>query len=113
MLHAPDARLMRARARRPGRELLGQCADIGPLAGAREMRYVCRGGAQFGEREAGEEGRGEDDVAVCVEGVQGGEVGVAGLGDAGCEGFLGFRGVGGVAVGGRWGGGGCHFWWVG
>lgn len=73
MLDAPDTV---GGVRGPGRELLGKGTDVGPFAGAGGGGEARSCGSEGGEVEAGEEGGGEDNEAVAVEGVEGSLVGV-------------------------------------
>ena len=73
MLDAPDAAVGVGRwGGRPGRELLGHGADMGPFALAGAGGGV-GGGALRGEEEVAGEERGDDEVAG---GGEGGEVGL-------------------------------------
>lgn len=74
MLDAPDAFVEVGNG--PGRELLGESADVGPFASTGLGVYFSGGGAQGGEGFRGEEG-GDHDEAVFVEAV---EEGVGGVG---------------------------------
>lgn len=74
MLHAPDAFVEVGGG--PGRELLGESADVGPFARAGLSIHFGGGGAHGGQGFGGEEG-GDHDEAVFVEAV---EEGVGGVG---------------------------------
>lgn len=73
MLDAPDAI---GGVRWPGRELLGQRADVRPFARAGGGGCAFGGLAELREVERGEERSWEDDEAVAVEKLSGGFVGV-------------------------------------
>ncbi len=72
VLHAPDAGLARGHEGAvPGGELLADGADVWPEAGAGEGGQAGGGGAEGVQGGGGEEG-GEVDVALLVEGLEGG-----------------------------------------
>lgn len=71
MLHAPDATLLgRRRSLWPRRELLGDGAEVRPLASAGEVGGLVGGFEEGFEEGWGEEG-GEEEIAIAVEGVEG------------------------------------------
>lgn len=63
MLDAPDAV---RRVGGPGWELLGECAEVGPLAGLGERADAGACGAEGGDLGGGEDA-GEDDEALVLE----------------------------------------------
>ena len=70
-LHTPDSlgRGVGSRSNVPWRELLGEGADIGPVACACEGNGVCCGGTEGGELFGSQDGR-HDHKAVSFEGVE-------------------------------------------
>jgi hypothetical protein len=93
VLHAPDSAVGGGgRSRGPGRELLGDGADVRPFSRASKMGAMGCGGAKRGDLCAVEE-RGDVNVAVTLEAI---------------EQMGGASGTGGLLCGMAWAGGSCR-----